>query len=142
MKKIVLTAVVCLLCLTASAQGRMMGGKFTRGCTQDMPCNLKMVETTLNVPDSTVSPESHPNKEVGAQCPCSSSKCSCGGELKYSAKAYKEYTGRKCSICGGTGKNYNGGTCSYCDGEGKDFNWKSGCKCSRCGAGYDFRYDC
>lgn len=73
-------------------------------------------------------------QEVGSPCPCSKFKCSCGGTLEYSAKAYKHYTGKKCQLCSGKG-------CQYCD-NGKEYDWVAGCKCKSCGAGYDQPNDC
>ncbi|MBP5516803.1 MAG: hypothetical protein J6X86_07630 [Bacteroidales bacterium] len=73
-------------------------------------------------------------QEVEGPCPCSKNKCSCGGTLEYSAKAYKRYTGKKCQVCGGKG-------CQFCDA-GKDYDWVAGCKCKSCGKGYDQANDC
>ena len=74
------------------------------------------------------------DEENGYPCPCSQLLCPyCHGDLEWSAKAYKEYTGRKCQICNGSGWR-NGKDCEYCD-DGREFNWKSGCKCRKCGEG-------
>lgn len=77
--------------------------------------------------------------DEGYPCPCSKFKCGeCGGSLYYTAKAYKKYSGRKCSACNGRGTNsWNGDVCSYCDGEGLDWQWQPGCKCQNCGAAYE-----
>ena len=60
-------------------------------------------------------------------------ECDCGGTLKWTAKAYKEY--KTCSLCKGTGV-YGGETCTLCNGTGKDYEWKSGYVCDRCGKVY------
>lgn len=65
-------------------------------------------------------------------------KCSCGGELEFTAKAWS--TRKKCTWCNGTGKVKTGekeyGNCSVCDGTGYKVTWHAGHKCKSCGKVY------
>ena len=70
-------------------------------------------------------------------------KCSCGGNLQYTSKAYT--IKKKCNPCKGTGKvrsgvDKNGRTyyekCTMCDGKGYWLDWQSGYKCQNCGKVY------
>ena len=82
------------------------------------------------------------DEENGYPCPCSNYICPyCKVKLDWSARAYKEYTGKRCTICDGTGKYSNGGKCEYCD-NGRAYNWISGCKCPKCKRGFDQPQDC
>lgn len=112
--------------------------------TIGIACNASDLSTCKNVsdePEKVVVMDSivhHHNEHSidGNPCPCSNFSCSeCGGQLEYSAKAYKEYTGKKCSVCKGEG-------CSTCDYEGLDWKWKAGCKCKKCGTGFVQPNDC
>jgi len=93
--------------------------------------SAKMVSTDDVATESTASP-----------CPCSRFTCSKGHQLEYSVKAYKEYSGRKCSVCNGAGHLSNGKKCSYCEGEGWEFSWRPGCVCRRCHEAYVQPDDC
>ena len=70
-------------------------------------------------------------------CSCSDYECTCGGTLRFSATAYKEYF--TCGTCKGTGVIRSGSyrsTCTTCKGTGRDWKWISGCVCQRCGKVY------
>lgn len=99
----------------------------------------------INTPYSTLDGARKANKETTKQvqtndttnitsaypCPCSNFVCGrCNGDLYWTAKAYKKYTGRKCTVC-------NGRKCKTCEYEGWEFYWQSGCKCSNCGSGFE-----
>ena len=72
----------------------------------------------------------------GAPCACSKYQCECGYQLEWSPIAYKEYSGRKCGLCNGTGRvgsKYTGyDKCSLCEGTGREWEWHSGCVCKNC----------
>lgn len=86
---------------------------------------VKKVETS----DTTATISAYP-------CPCSKFECSrCGGDVYWTAKAYKKYTGRNCQIC-------DGKKCKECEWEGVEFFWQCGCKCSNCGNGFEQPDDC
>lgn len=61
----------------------------------------------------------------------------CGGKLKWTATAKKEYY--TCPSCKGTGSVKIGDrktSCNSCNGTGKMYRWKSGNVCDSCGAIY------
>lgn len=67
----------------------------------------------------------------------SSYQCACGGNLYWTAKAYKVYI--TCSLCRGRGviRVYDHvERCTNCKGTGQDYVWKSGYVCRRCGKIY------
>jgi predicted small secreted protein len=71
-------------------------------------------------------------------CSCGDYECTCGGTLRLSATAYKEYF--TCKACKGTGVVGYGSyrsTCNTCKGSGKDWKWRSGCVCQRCHKVYE-----
>ena len=98
----------------------------------------KQEETTSTV----MSDNDEETESSASHCPCSKFTCSHGHRLELSYKAYKEYTGRRCSACNGKGYNANGKECSLCDGEGREWEWRSGCVCKRCGEVYALSDDC
>lgn len=61
-------------------------------------------------------------------------KCSCGGSLKFSAKAFA--TTETCTLCKGN-KVYGGEVCTLCHGSGSIVNYSSGYICEKCGNKYD-----
>lgn len=70
-------------------------------------------------------------------------KCSCGGDLQYTSKAYT--VKKKCVSCHGKGKLRSGvdkngktyyETCTTCHGKGYWLDWQPGYKCRRCGKIY------
>lgn len=60
--------------------------------------------------------------------------CTCGGKLKFSAKAIA--TVKDCTLCKGTGL-YCGQTCTLCHGAKTITYWESGYICESCGTVYD-----
>ena len=66
---------------------------------------------------------------------CTGYLCNCGGQLEWSATAWKETI--TCPSCHGNGRLYGGYECSTCQGTGRSFKWHDGCVCKRCGAVYD-----
>ena len=60
--------------------------------------------------------------------------CTCGGKLKFSAKAIA--TVKDCTLCKGTGL-YCGQTCTLCHGAKTITYWDSGYICQSCGTVYD-----
>lgn len=91
-------------------------------------CNKKETVKKLKQCDTTATTSAYP-------CPCSKFECRCGGDLYWTTKAYKKYSGKKCSFCDGAG-------CKECDGEGREFFWQPGCKCKKCGNGFKQPNDC
>ena len=71
--------------------------------------------------------------------------CTCGGYLELSFKAYKKYTGKKCTLCNGTGRKLDSRgnptmeNCSWCD-NGKEFEWQTAYVCQRCGKLYSVEW--
>ena len=116
MKKLLLTLTVTLgMTLTASTimPTTLDGNKKAN----------KSTEKKVWITDTTTVTVAYP-------CPCSKLECgSCGGDLYWTAKAYKKYTGRKCQFC-------NGKSCETCEWEGVEFYWQAGCKCNNCGNGF------
>lgn len=82
------------------------------------------------------------DRESTAPCACSKYSCSHGHALEFSAKAYKKYSGKKCSYCKGSGRQSDGSTCYYCEGDGLDWSWESGCVCKKCEEVYNQPNDC
>lgn len=61
-------------------------------------------------------------------------KCTCGGSLKFSAKAFS--TTVTCTLCKGN-KVYGGEVCKLCNGNGSYTQYSSGYICEKCGTKYE-----
>lgn len=64
-------------------------------------------------------------------------KCSCGGDLEWTAMAWQSK--QTCVACNGRGKLGSGryeSTCNTCKGSGQISVWHSGYKCKSCGKVY------
>ncbi|MBR5087182.1 MAG: hypothetical protein IKX31_09290 [Muribaculaceae bacterium] len=89
-------------------------------CIEVCTCSTDMAQDALEMPLATM------DREAG--------KCSCGGSLKFSAKAFATVV--TCTLCKGN-KVYGGEVCTLCNGSGSITYYSSGYICEKCGNKYD-----
>ncbi|MBR5639072.1 MAG: hypothetical protein IKW83_04840 [Muribaculaceae bacterium] len=89
-------------------------------CIESCVCSTDIAPAMLEMPVTTM------EREAG--------KCSCGGSLKFSAKAFA--TEVTCTLCKGN-KVYAGEVCTLCKGNGTITQYSSGYICEKCGNKYD-----
>ena len=89
-------------------------------CIEACTCSIDMAQVAPEIPLASA------EREAG--------KCTCGGSLKYSAKAFA--TTVTCTLCKGN-KVYGGEVCKLCNGNGSYIQYSSGYICEKCGTKYD-----
>ncbi len=97
-------------------------------CKHDCDCHQCVLNADSQTSiDMTVTNNDEPEQRK-------SGYCTCGGKLKFTAKAIA--TVKDCTLCKGTGIYY-GETCTLCHGAKTITYWQSGYVCENCGTVYD-----
>ena len=113
-----------LLCLVAFVA---LNAHERNNCTCDNDCHkCELTTDNHSTTDVIISNDDSQERKSGY--------CTCGGKLKFSAKAIP--TVKDCTLCKGTGI-YCGSTCTLCHGAKTITYWESGYICESCGTVYD-----